>query len=131
MKQQVGFTLLEVLVASLILFMSIALVSMAYKTGINAEKAAEKKVYKSVMLRFVQQAIAEELRVKPNDASGEGSWGDFSYQWMVVKTYEKWSKSGFDSESNSQVQLGRQLQLKDISIDVNGEIYEYTHLSWK
>mgnify|MGYP005707633269 CR=1 FL=1 len=131
MKTQNGFTLLEVLVASLILFMAIALVSLTYRTGLNAERAAEKKVFKSVVVRFIQQAIVEELRVRPGRNSGDGQWGELSYQWEVKKESGKWSKSGFDIETNTQVEMGRQLELKDINIDVEGEIYEFTHLSWK
>lgn len=131
MNKQRGFTLLEVLVASLILFMAIAIVSMAYRTGLTAERAAEKKVFKTSVLRFMKEAIVEEIRVRPESKQGEGNWGKLSYQWSVDKRFEKWSKSGFDLESGSNVEMGRKLQLLDISIDVDGEEYEFTHLAWK
>ncbi len=131
MRRQSGFTLLEVLVASLILFMAIALVSLSYRTGLNAERAAESRVFKTAVLRFIQQAVAEELRVRPNLSTGTGTWGEFSYNWVVVNRFEKWSKAGFDIESNGYVEIGRPLHLTDINIDIDGEGYAFTHFSWK
>lgn len=131
MRRQSGFTLLEVLVASLILFLAIALVSLAYRTGLNAERAAENRVFKTAVLRFIQQAIAEELRIRPELSAGGGVWGEFSYNWKVANRHNKWSKAGFDIESNSFVEIGRPLHLNDISIEIDGEGYAFTHLSWK
>ncbi|UAA39652.1 prepilin-type N-terminal cleavage/methylation domain-containing protein [Paraneptunicella aestuarii] len=128
---QKGFTLLEVLVASLLLFMAIALVSLAYQTGLKSELSAERKVFRSIVVTFIQQSIAEDLRLRPDTKSGEGRWGQLSFQWQVVKEYSKWSETGFDVESNSQVELGRELHLKNIEINVEGDVYEYTYLSWK
>lgn len=131
MNKYRGFTLLEVLVASLILAMAISIASLAYQTGLTAERVAEKKVYKASVLRFIKEAIVEEIRKRPDLREGEGDWGSFSYQWTIQKRFEKWSKSGFDLESNTNVEMGRKLQLLSISLDVDGEEYEFTHLAWK
>ncbi|MCY7294378.1 PulJ/GspJ family protein [Alteromonas sp. a30] len=125
-----GFTLIEVLIASVILFMAIALVSMAYKSGIRAEMAAEKHVFRAVALGFIEAAIKEELRASPSNTSGEGRWSRFEYSWKVVDVKEKWSKAGLDYESNTQVQFGRKVFLQYISVEINEVEYEFTHLTW-
>lgn len=129
--RQSGFTLIEVLVASLILFMAIALVSLAYRTGLNAERAAEKRVLKAVAMEFIKQTVVEELRIRPNASSGDGEWGEFSYNWKVNKRYEKWSKAGFDYETGSRQEFGRKLELLDVNIELEGEEYAFTYLSWQ
>lgn len=125
-----GFTLIEVLIASVILFMAIALVSMAYRGGLQAEAAAEKHVFKAVVLGFIEEAIKEEIRERPNKTAGEGTWGRFEYSWQVTDIKEKWSQAGVDIESNAEVQFGRKMFLHYINIEINNVEYEFTHLTW-
>lgn len=128
---QSGFTLIEVLIASVILFMSIALVSMAYKSSLRAERSAEKHVFRMVALGFIQEEVKEALRVRPQANSGTGVWGKFSYAWKVTEEKTKWSKEGFDLEARTEVQLGRKLFLKTIAIDVGESSHEFTMLTWQ
>lgn len=131
MKQVGGFTLLEVLAASLILFVAIALASMAYQTGIKSEQSAQKKVVLAVALSYIRQSIEEEIRIQPDASNGEGQWDNFLYTWEVTNRLSKWSKAGIDSESQSRVELGHQLELTTIRVTVNGEEHEFTSLSWR
>lgn len=128
---QEGFTLIEVLIASVILFMSIALVSMAYKSSLRAEKSAEKHVFRMVALGFIQEAIKEDLRLRPHINSGSGTWGEFSFEWRVSEEKEKWSKAGFDLEARAEVQLGRKMFLKTIAVNLGAVEHEFTMLTWQ
>ncbi len=131
MKKQTGFTLLEVLVASLILFLAIALASVAYRAGIKTEVSAERKLFQSIAVVYIREAIVEEMRLKPGLSSGAGDWGRFLYAWEVTSKSEKWSKSGLDAETGTYVNLGRPLQLFTIKLEVGSDEYTFTHLSWK
>lgn len=128
---QAGFTLLEVLIAGLILFTAIALVSLAYRTGLQSERSAENRVFKTMAARYIEQDVAEQLRVQPQRTSGEGRWGRWQYEWRVTQRHSKWSKAGFDIETNTVVQVGRPLELLDVLIDVEGEEYAFSYLSWQ
>lgn len=130
-QQQAGFTLLEVLIAGLILFTAIALVSLAYRTGLQSERSAVNRVFKTMAARYIEQNVAEQLRLQPQRESGEGQWGRWQYEWRVTDRYSKWSKAGFDIETNTVVQVGRPLELLDVLIDVEGEAYVFTYLSWQ
>ena len=129
--QQTGFTLLEVLIAGLILFTAIALVSLAYRTGLQSERSAENRVFKTMAARYIEQNVAEQLRVQPQLTNGEGQWGRWQYEWRVTQRHSKWSKAGFDIETNTVIQVGRPLELLDVLIDVEGEEYAFSHLSWQ
>lgn len=128
---QGGFTLLEVLIASILLFVSIGLVSVAYQMGLKTDANAQRHLRETMAYRFLEAEVNESLRVKPDDASGKGTWGSIEYQWEVVDRVEKYSKAGFDSESGSGVQLGRLLVLYQIKITTSRRDYEYAHLSWE
>lgn len=129
--EQSGFTLLEVLIAGLILFTAIALVSLAYRTGLQSERSAENRVFKTMAARYIEQNVSEQLRLQPTRESGEGRWGRWQYQWRVTERHVKWSKSGFDFETKTMVQFGRQLQLLDVLVDIEGEAYGFSYLSWQ
>lgn len=130
-QQQNGFTLVEVLVASLLLFIAISLVTLAYRTGIQSERTVEKRVFKTAIIRFVEQNIAEQLRLQPDLSAGSGVWGEFEYDWQVLNRYEKLSKSGFNLEIESYAEIGRKLQLTEIEIAMGNDSYVYAHLSWR
>lgn len=128
---QRGFTLIEVLLASVLLFAAISLVTLAYSTAMQSERVVEKRVFKTIVVRFVEQAIAEQLRVRPEISSGSGKWGHFDYNWRIIARRKKFSKAGLDSEAGVYVEWGRKLQLTDIEITLGRDSYVYTHLSWQ
>ena len=47
--------------------------------------------------------------------------GRWQYEWRVENRYSKWSKAGFDIETNMVIQVGRPLELLDVLIDIEGE----------
>lgn len=124
-------TLLEVLIAGLLLFMAISLAAMTYQASIKTESSARKSIVRSVALGFIREQIAEDLRVNPEAKSGQGGWGDIQYDWEITRSQSKSAKAGFDIESNTQAQLGKVLVLSDIRIVINDQEHEYVHLSWQ
>lgn len=131
LKRQRGFTLLEVLIAGLILFTAIALVSLAYRTGLQSERSAEKRLFKTMAAKYIEQSVIEQLRLQPQKDNGEGQWGQWQYEWRVENRYSKWSKAGFDIETNMVVQVGRPLELLEVTVDIEGEEHVFSHLSWQ
>lgn len=128
--KQSGLTLVEVLVASILLFTAISLASVTYRSATKTELSSENAIFRAVALGFIREMVSEELRVNPTAETGDGRWGKFEFSWEITDIKSKSAKAGFDIESNMQTELGRQLRLASIEITINGQVYEYEHLSW-
>lgn len=100
-----GFTLLEVLVASFILFMVVATATSVYSGAIKSKLSAEKALKLHGFTPILIEQAGE--RVRGGEASGESQFMGVSYSWSsaVVETksiVDKSNSSG-DGESTPSV----------------------------
>ena len=126
-----GLSLIEVLVAAVLLFASLSLATLAFNISIKTESSALNALKRSAEKRFVNELIAEQLRLRPQSDNGEGTFNGNSFQWKTINIHSKWSRAGFDIESNSEVEFGKFVSLKVIEINYLNEKYIFKHLYWR
>lgn len=88
-----GFSLIEVLIASAILFAALSVATLAYSQSVrSAEKiAALHKV--SARMETIRLMIREEIRVNPGVGEGTGQIGSLHYQWQIKDVQESNSRA--------------------------------------
>jgi len=64
-SQHSGFTLIEVMVAGLVLLVAIGLASVTYQSSLKTDSTAQNRIRDAVYLRFIEAEIKEQLRQNP------------------------------------------------------------------
>lgn len=81
-----GFTLIEVLIASLIMFISIAAFSMVFRSALISSSSAENHVATSSIIPLIQNEISHHLQMKTDN--GQGRLLGRNYRWTAKKLKE-------------------------------------------
>ncbi len=133
-----GFTLIEILVASVILFSSIAAVTMIYRGAfISTEKANSHMIIAGVVPAVLIQ-VREQIRGMGNNTkttlNGNGSsWGT-EYQWEANQIAVKAAPPVFDMDSGDTITPAEKYKLWDVELNVSDRgltlHYEFKELSW-
>jgi len=136
-KTQQGFTLLEVLVASVILISSIAAISLAYRGALIASERADKNVQISGVIPVIVSAVAEDLRAQDNGQvllNGAGSAWGAKYSWKAELSEFKPPPEQFDIDEGKVVSYKPRFRLWAVELNVkfNGveKYFTYSELSW-
>ncbi|ATC93391.1 type IV pilus modification PilV family protein [Pseudoalteromonas tunicata] len=137
-NQRAGFTLIEVMIASVILFSSISVLALIYKGVVVSTIKAEEHVSISFAVPFIQKEIRKNIlsNTKPDSESmsGQGNILNAKYKWSAnVTLYESPPKS-YDPETGALVTHPKKYKkwLVDLSISVNStnQSYQYGEVSW-
>jgi len=89
-KNQTGFTLIEVLVASFILFLVLAAITMVYRGALLSSHKAERTLQFSSLV----EPISEHIRIQIQESSseeqllGSGNMGKLIFSWVAIKTHQ-------------------------------------------
>jgi len=133
-----GFTLIEVLVASVILFTAVATVSMVYRGAYISSEKANNHVVISGMLPSLLTKIQVDIRSKgmfpETQIFGEGSSWGVDYQWQADLLEHKSAPTKLDPDSGSYVTPPQKyyLWLVNLSLHYKGmsKKYSFRELSW-
>ncbi|MDC0052690.1 prepilin-type N-terminal cleavage/methylation domain-containing protein [Gammaproteobacteria bacterium] len=84
-KQQ-GFTLLEVLLAGFILFLTISVTTLIYKGALLSSGKAERSLAISAAAPAIRRLVTEQVRNigVANNSLGDGRYGDIEYRWEAA-----------------------------------------------
>ncbi|MDG1204653.1 MAG: prepilin-type N-terminal cleavage/methylation domain-containing protein [Pseudomonadales bacterium] len=84
-KQQ-GFTLLEVLLAGFILFLTISVTTLIYKGALLSSGKAERSLAISAAAPAIRRLVTEQVRNigVANNSLGDGRYGDIEYRWQAA-----------------------------------------------
>lgn len=84
-KQQ-GFTLLEVLLAGFILFLTISVTTLIYKGALLSSVKAERSLAISAAAPAIRRLVTEQVRNigGANNSLGDGRYGDIEYRWQAA-----------------------------------------------
>ena len=133
-RHQQGFTLLEVLLAGFILFMTIATMSMVYRGALLTSSKAEKSLDISAVVIPVRQLISDQVRQTSHLESsfGEGSYGEVTYRWKSSRTHVGYPSPILMEDTG----LINDLKYYLVQVDVQFQLgsskrdYQFKELAW-
>ena len=134
-KSQRGFTLLEVLMAGFILFLTIAAMTLVYRGALFSSEKADKFLQMSSVVMPIRQIISEKLRQADyRDIDiGDGSYGHVDYSWKATLTYSGKPSRILQEGASSDPDLEYYLWQVDISLS-SGTLnrkYQFSMVTWR
>jgi len=137
-RKNTGFTLIEVMVASVILFSVIATVSMIYRGAfLSSEKANSHITITGVLpsvLANVQQNIREQSNSSLTELSNQGDAWQVNYQWQAKLIEHKSAPVKLDVDTGDYITppLKYKLWQVALTLELNGleKKYNYNELGW-
>lgn len=138
LKNTKGFTLVEVLVASVILFSAIAVVSMIFRGAFIGSEKADNHINLSAVMPAVLASIKDEIQLQGNTSdtklNGQAQAWDVSYHWQASLLKVKPAQPEFDIDTRSMTNPPDRFKLWQVSLELerNGIIknYKFNELSW-
>jgi len=133
-----GFTLIEVMIASVILFSVIATVSMIYRGAfLSSEKANNHINITGVLpsvLAIVQQNIREQSKNSLTELREQGNAWQIKYQWSAKLLKFKSAPDKLDVDSGDFVKPPLKYKLWQVSLTLEAKgltkQYSYNELGW-
>jgi hypothetical protein len=138
LKTVSGFTLIEVLVASVILFSSISVISLIYKgaylTSVKASAHMAVSGAIPIILTKVEDAIRAEGDTSSLQLTGDGIVWGVQYSWQAELQQFKAAPNLFDPDSGKDVETPKKYKLWQVDLSVRHkslkQSYKYNELSW-
>ena len=134
--RQCGFTLVEVLIAAVIMFMVLSTAALSLRTAAHASERAARTVELLAPLPWIVPVIREDLRNDPAaERSGEGRlFGvDYRYRANIVRLGAPPAR--FDPDVADFVDYGPRFALYDVELELerDGEStsFLYQELAWR
>lgn len=132
--QAKGFTLLEVLVAGFILFMSLSTATIVFTASTKSSASATNSIKISGYTPFIRNDIKIALTGEDRKTSGNGHFMGLTYDWRAQITDSDKATAVFLEESAGFEQDTRTITLWSVDLTVfNGERAEDFHFlvtSW-
>lgn len=137
-KANKGFTLIEVLVASVILFSVIALVGLIYKGVVTSSVKASHHIGISAAVphvsEFIKKQIIKESNTEQIALQGHGQWDVAKFTWKAELLHSQAALAFTDHESQKVIQPPAKfkLWLVTLTLAVNGtkKSFQYKELGW-
>ncbi|WP_405598788.1 MULTISPECIES: prepilin-type N-terminal cleavage/methylation domain-containing protein [unclassified Pseudoalteromonas] len=138
LKKQAGFTLIEVLVASVILFSSIAIVGVIYKGVIIATVKSEKQVHIASVVPESIKKIQKELRSQKNqqatESQGSLSLLDVNAKWHAALVKSKLPPEAYDPDSGKMTQIDKKYYFWKVNVQFEFkntvQEYNFNEFTW-
>ncbi|MDN4503138.1 prepilin-type N-terminal cleavage/methylation domain-containing protein [Alteromonadaceae bacterium BrNp21-10] len=135
---QRGFTLIEVLIAGVILFMVIATTTLVYRSALLSSRKAEQVMAMSGFLPIIIKNVNEELQQQDRGSStrfhGEGKVLQVSYQWSATLLQAKSAMSVIDSFSGEFIKQPPRYRLWQVELELKSgsgqRQYQYEYLTY-
>ncbi|AWL11208.1 hypothetical protein HMF8227_00712 [Saliniradius amylolyticus] len=137
MKRQSGFTLLEVLIAGVILFAAIASASLIYSSSVDNSVRATRSVRMSGVVMGLVENIKQELRATSGlrELSGEGEQAGVGYSWRAEVIEQSKPVAVFSKEDEGFTQLNKKIFLwrvdLNLSLQEKTELYQFVVSGWE
>jgi prepilin-type N-terminal cleavage/methylation domain-containing protein len=134
-KQQ-GFTLIEVLVASFILFLVISAVTMVYRGALLSSFKAERTLQFAALVEPISEQIRIEIHAEKiiEQAQGQGEMGKLTYSWVAMSAYQSKAPEQFNAGTGELDTGDKTFKLWDITLQVQlksaTRTYQFSELSW-
>lgn len=136
MQKQQGFTLIEVLIASSILFLAIAIAVISFSATRQTSVMAAERIALHTPLNIIVDQVETALRPAAAETlSGQGRLGTVTYRWQASLNSRYSPKAIPTNEQDSnQAQATNRFLLFDIQIELESDgakrSYTYQKLGW-
>ena len=133
-----GFTLLEVLVASVILFASMAVVSLIYRGALVSSEKANSHIIISGVVPAVLNQVREKIRKQGNQQQteiiGKGITWDVNYHWTANLLSIRSAPPSFDPDTGNNEASPEKYKLWQVDLQLSfsgiNRDYHFKELSW-
>lgn len=130
-----GLTLVEVLVAAVILFAALSLSALTIQSLRQSSAQAEKVIKTLQPARMIALSIQQQIRNRPEETlSGAGKLGEVSYSWQARVVSKGSAPERFDVDSGSVVVPPERFWLYQVELELNyagrTEQLQFKELAW-
>lgn len=130
-----GFTLIEVLISSFILFLVLTSITMVYRGAMLSSSKAERTLYFSSFIEPISERVRIQLQAEPNiEKQGQGSMGEVTYNWHAIQTFQGQAPASIDGESGLTIQNNKVFRLWDVKLKLKlknaTREYSFSKVTW-
>lgn len=138
-KKQSGFTLMEVLIAGLILFMTISTTTLIYRGAMLSSQKAEQTLVLNGYFPFAIEQVEEQMRQQKNAnqtaLEGSGAILDSTYSWQAKLLIAKSPLPSLGAGTYKLIEKPARYKLWKVDLTLkymNGEkLYIYKELTFQ
>jgi prepilin-type N-terminal cleavage/methylation domain-containing protein len=136
-----GFTLIEVLIASIILFLFLAIASQSFGQAALSSRKAERSAKVAAMVPLLMENIRQHIvEAKTVDAQqGNGLLFEMGFKWKATLLERKQPPRRFDPDSGEIKDYDERFNLWQVEVTVTDEVnqdgnysktWRYKEISW-
>ncbi|MBL4742930.1 MAG: hypothetical protein COB75_08495 [Idiomarina sp.] len=132
-----GFTLIEILIASVILFFTLASATMAYRTSLLSNAKTEKIVEVQIILPLVKDQVSTGLKSRDNlsqSESGRGELNGWTFKWQARRLSYTAPPDRFDPDVGDLISYNPRFHRYNVTLELSTETYSrqlnYEELAW-
>ncbi|XQW85901.1 PulJ/GspJ family protein [Thalassotalea piscium] len=137
-RQERGFTLIEVLVATVILIISITVVSMIYRGAYIGSEKANNHIMIKTALPAILATVRSEIRQRSNSndtqLEGRNKVWDTQYYWTAQLKEFKSPPAHMDVDAGGFVTPDKKYKLWEVALTLTmkqtTKSYQFKELSW-
>ena len=129
-----GFTLIEVLIAGVILFSITTTMTLVYRGALIASEKAEKSILLTRYVSFIRQKVSDDFRQSsaPSLRRNSGKFGSIEYEWLATLTHVGQPSAIVLEDSGRSEDLKYYLWSIELTLRNGSQVrdYEFTEISW-
>lgn len=130
-----GFTLIEVLIAAVILFLFLAMASQAFNQSAMSSVKAERAAKVAAVVPLLLQNIKQQISLSRNtSATGKGQFADVGYSWRANLLSRKPPARRLDPDTMEMRDYDERFNLWQVELEVSLDSYshrwQYEEVSW-
>lgn len=132
-----GFTLIEVLIAAVILFITLSTAAVSYQTIVSSNLRAENIVSVQTIIPLARMNIHQHLREKTDlgqQEQGNGAIGDWTYNWVANRVSYTPPAERFDPFLADFTEYKPRFHRFEITLTLNADDFSrtvsYEELAW-
>ncbi len=133
-KQQ-GFTLLEVLVAAVIMIAVLSLSALSFQSARRSSESAVATMEMLVPLPLISDTIKAQILANPSEQlHGDGELNGVAYQWQAKTIQFGAPPPSYDAENDVEITFSPRYRLYQVELVLNfankTEHFQFMALSW-
>lgn len=135
MNKAKGFTLIEVLIAAMIMIAVLTLTAMSFQSARSSNEAAAKTLQLLAPLPLITDTIRAQIREKATDSlNGDGSLNGVSYSWSATTEVFAAAPPAYSAENDEYTPYPKRFRLYLVKLTLSAgrksESFEYKEFAW-